>query len=160
MEAASLSGRYSVRRLNSEDVGIVYDLCRENHIFYRYHPPFVTRESILEDMAALPPGKTGSDKYYVGFFEDDVLVAVMDLIAGYPSENTAFIGFFMTDVKYQRRGIGSGIINDIRINLKKSNFGKIRLGVDRGNPQSLAFWLKNKFTVVSEGEYIIMESVL
>jgi len=29
--------------------------------------------------------------------------------------------------------------------------------VDKGNPQSLAFWTKNGFMQVGEGHYIIME---
>lgn len=58
---------YQVRRLGRDDVDAIYELCRENRIFYRYHEPFVTKESILDDMEALPPGKSREDKYYVGF---------------------------------------------------------------------------------------------
>jgi hypothetical protein len=36
----------------------------------------------------------------------------------------------------------------------------VRLGVDKGNPQSFAFWTKNQFKAVAEKEYIIMEKKL
>ena len=111
-------------------------------------------------MNALPPGKTFSDKYYIGFFDDETLVAVMDLIAHYPSEETAFIGFFMMNKDYQNRGIGSHIISEISVHLKEINYKKIRLGVDKENPQSNAFWQKNKFTVISHDRYIVMELYL
>ena len=102
-----LSKSCSVRRLNQRDVDSIYDLCRENTVFYQYHPPFVTRESILKDMTALPPEKSMEDKYYLGFFAGDELVAVMDLILNYPKPDIAFIGFFMMNAQYQGRGIGS-----------------------------------------------------
>ena len=101
------SGCYDVRKLDQRDIELIYGVSCKNKQFYSYHPPFVTRESIQEDMCALPPGKSGEDKYYIGFFDGDALVAVMDLILAYPAEDTAFIGLFMMNAEYQKRGIGS-----------------------------------------------------
>lgn len=50
MEITEISKNYQVRRLGRDDVDAIYELCRENRIFYRYHEPFVTKESILDDM--------------------------------------------------------------------------------------------------------------
>ena len=160
MDVNLLSKRFGVRRLDRNDVEIIYDMNCQNKIYYEYHPPFVTRESIIEDMKALPPQKNYDDKYYIGFFEDNLLVANMDLILEYPTEGIAFIGFFMTNVQYQNKGIGSNIIREVCNYLKQLRYKKVRLGVDKGNPQSFAFWSKNGFYVVSENEYIVMELVL
>lgn len=157
MEPGILSNTFDVRRLGEEDVGPIYDLCCKHEIFYQYHPPFVTRESIREDMRALPPGKDYGDKYYIGFFEEEALVAIMDVILAYPEEDIAFIGLFMINSEYQNRGIGSKIVAECAEGLRKSGFHKIRLGVDKGNPQSNAFWKKNGFVVVQEEKYIVME---
>ena len=108
-------------------------------------------------MKALPPGKSYADKLYVGFFEDGRLAAVMDLILNYPEEHIAHIGFFMVDVEKQGLGVGSQIVGDTIAYLREEGFMKFRLGVDKGNPQSLAFWKKNGFAVVSEDTYIRME---
>lgn len=160
MEIGALSKNYAVRRLSEADADTAYELMRGNTLFYEFHPPFVTKESILEDMKALPPKKSREDKYYVGFFENTALVAIMDLILNYPAENTAFIGFFMTDVRYQGKGVGSGIISDVCDCLKSQGYSKIRLGVDKGNPQSYAFWTKNRFARAAEADYIVVERVL
>lgn len=160
MRIEQLSSTFTVRRLDAKDVETVYDLSIRNEIFYQYHPPFVTRESILRDMEALPPGKEPGDKFYIGFFKGELLVAVMDLILAYPDQNTGFIGLFMMNSKYQNKGIGSRIIAEFAECLKMSGFKKIRLGVDKGNPQSNAFWKKNGFAVTGKGEYIIMELAL
>ena len=60
-----LSGEYAVRRLAEEDIPEILALCEKNTLYYRYCPPFVSEQSIRDDMNALPPGKTVSDKYYV-----------------------------------------------------------------------------------------------
>ena len=157
MKIKDLSKTFYVRKLDKDDIEMIYDLSYKNHIYYQYHPPFVTRESILDDMKALPPGKSYDDKYYIGFFENDSLVAIMDLILDYPTNGIAFIGLFMTNIQYQHKGIGSNIISEITMSLKSLGYRKIRLGVDKGNPQSYSFWSKNNFNVVSEDKYILME---
>ena len=151
-----LSDTLTVRKLHVTDVDLIYNLCADNQLFYQYHPPFVTRESILQDMEALPPGKNASDKFYVGFFDGEVLVAVLDLILDYPAKGTDFIGFFMMNAGWQGRGAGSKIIQECIAYLKTTGCRKIRLGVDKGNPQSNAFWQKNGFHIVEEGKYILM----
>lgn len=150
MEEKQLSGKYSVRRLTQIDTDCILTLCVKNELFYQYHPPLADRESILEDMTALPPGKTEGDKFYVGFYREDKLVAVLDLILDYPQTHTAYIGFFMMDVSCQGQGIGSCIIEDIAVCLNKEGFEKIRLAVDEGNPQSECFWQKNLFVKTGE----------
>ena len=157
MKIKDLSKTFYVRKLDKDDIEMIYDLSYKNHIYYQYHPPFVTRESILDDMKALPPGKSYDDKYYIGFFENDSLVAIMDLILDYPTKGIAFIGLFMTNIQYQNKGIGSNIISEITMSLKSLGYRKIRLGVDKGNPQSYSFWSKNNFKAISENNYILME---
>jgi RimJ/RimL family protein N-acetyltransferase len=160
MDIDLLSNTFDVRRLGEEDIDLIYDLSCRNEIFYQYHPPFVTRESIREDMSALPPDKEYKDQYYVGYFENKTLISVMDLILDYPEKKIAFVGLFMINSEYQGIGIGSKIIAECCKYLKTLGFEKIRLGVNKGNPQSNAFWKKNGFITVSEAEYILMEMVL
>lgn len=149
MEITNCSTIYDVRKLTVDDIGMIYELCHKNELFYKYHPPFVTTASIAEDMQALPPNKQLEDKYYLGFF-DQQLIAVMDLILDYPQAKTAYIGFFMVDKKAQGKNIGSKIIEDCLNFLKSMGFEKCQLAIDRGNPQSEAFWLKNKFVKMKE----------
>lgn len=160
MDIALLSKKYVVRRLDINDVDAVYDMSCKNEIFYKYHPPFVTKQSILEDMEALPPHKSYDDKYYVGFYEDNTLVANMDLILGYPTEEIAFIGLLMTNVLYQNKGVGSSIVRDVCTYLKLLGYKKVRIGVDKENPQSNSFWNKNGFCIIAENEYYVMELLL
>lgn len=146
MDIEKLSPAHTVRRLTPEDAGAVLALAAGNELFYRYHPPLPTRESILADMTALPPGKTPEDKLFLGFFRDGRLTAVMDLILGYPETDSAWMGWLILDPACQGRGAGSGILRDTEAALRAEGFRELRLAVDRGNPQSWAFWTKNGYT--------------
>lgn len=145
---AELSGfvsRFRVRRLTPDDLPLIFSLSAGNPQFYRYCPPAVTRESILQDMRALPPGKTLADKFYLGFFEQENLIAVMDLIFGYPDRHTAFLGLFMMRRERQGQGIGSAIIRECFDFAKQRGMRTIRLAFAKGNRQSEGFWKKNGF---------------
>ena len=160
------SQKYAVRPLTAGDVDKILALCAENGQFYRYHPPMATRESILADMTALPPGTGAENKHYLGFFDGDALIAVLDLIEHYPQQNTAYIGFFMTKKERQGCGLGTSLIGKLLDELRKEKFCRVRLAIDRGNPQSKAFWEKNGFALTGEefphddSAYLPMERAL
>ena len=118
------SERYAARPLTASDADAILTLCAENEQFYRYHLPLATKESVLEDLSVLPPGKNAADKHY--------------------------LGFFMTKKATQGRGIGSALIGELLDELRKASCKKVRLAVDRGNPQSKAFWEKNGFALTGE----------
>lgn len=146
MDVSLFSNRYFVRHMGESDIAEIYALCRKNNLYYHYCPPFVTEQSIADDMKALPPNKEAADKHYLGYYDGNKLIAVMDFIMGYPDETTAFIGFFMTDVSMQGIGIGSRIIDELCSVLVGIGLKKVRLGWVKGNPQAEHFWHKNGFT--------------
>ena len=74
----------------------------------------------------------------------------MDLIDGYPKTEIAYIGFFMMNKKYQGEQIGTAIIDEVQDYLRSNGKTAIRLGIDKGNPQSTYFWKRNGFEVISE----------
>ena len=150
MDLQQLSASYAVRRLTEADIPAILALQTGNPQFFRYHPPLPSERSVREDLTALPPGKIAADKYYAGFFSGGQLIAVLDLILGYPDAQTAFLGFFMTAAAVQKKGIGSAIISDVRTCCKELGFARLRLAIDEGNPQSEAFWTKNGFQKTGE----------
>ena len=149
-DPGKLSHRYVVRRLTADDVEEIYALCAGNPLFYRYHPPIATRADILADLTVLPPGKGAEDKYFVGFYEEDALIAVLDLILSYPQPDAAYVGFFMLESSSQGRGTATAIIGELADCLRAWGCKTLRLAIDEGNPQSEAFWTKNHFVKTGE----------
>lgn len=150
MDLSALSKRYSIRRMDDSDADSILELCRGNTQYYLYCQARPSREQILNDLHITPPGIDPSAKYYIGFYEGNTLVAVMDLIDGYPAPGTAFIGFFMMRKEFQGNQAGSAIIQETAAYLKTLGMTAIRLGIDKGNPQSTHFWKKNGFVVKEE----------
>lgn len=79
----------------------------------------------------------------------------------YPKTETAFVGFFMMNAKYQGKGIGTALMEEVYVHLKESGFEYVRLGFAKGNPQSEHFWLKNGFVrtgveVPNEGYTVVV----
>ena len=64
------------------------------------------------------------------------------------------------------RGLGTALIGELLDELRREKFCKVRLAVDRGNPQSKAFWEKNGFALMGEefphgdSAYLPMERAL
>ena len=143
-----LSGCFTRRRLREEDIPAVLALCEKNDLYYRFYPPPATEESLRADMAALPPGKTAEDKYYLGYFSEGKLAAVLDLVLRYPDGETAFIGFFMVDLDAQGLGLGSSLIGELEDALRVEGFTRLRLAWVEDNPQAAHFWKKNGLTEI------------
>lgn len=150
MNIAMFSKEYAVRRLTESDIESIYKLCKGNTLFYQYCEAEPTREQILRDLHITPSGVSEDRKYYIGFYQNNGLIAVMDLIDGFPTENIGFIGFFMVSATIQGHGIGSRIVADVADYLKETGKISIQLGIDKGNPQSTSFWKKNGFQTIKE----------
>ena len=150
MDLSALSKRYSIRRMDDSDADSILELCKGNAQYYLYCQAEPSKEQILNDLHITPPGIDFSDKYYIGFYQGNTLVAVMDLIDGYPGPDTAFIGFFMMRKEFQGNQVGSTIIQETAAYLKTLGMTSIQLGIDKGNPQSTHFWKKNGFVVKEE----------
>lgn len=140
-----ISFPYTVKKFSEEDLPDILSLCQGNPTYYHHMKMTPTLENLRETLTALPQGKTIEDKYFVGFYQEKTLVALLDLIMGYPDANTAFIGWFMMNQSFQGTGRGTAIITELLSFLKKEGFRYVRLGYVKGNSESKGFWTKNQF---------------
>ena len=150
IQIEKLSNLYTIRRLTDADVPMLYAWMLRNDQYFRYCGGGTTPERVRQDLTLCPPGTAPAQKHYVGFFDADTLVAVMDLIDGYPDADTAFIGFFMVNKDLQGQGTGTAIVRDALATLRALGYTAVRLGIDKENPQSNHFWRKNGFAVLRE----------
>ena len=150
IQAEKLSGAYTIRRLTDADVPMLYAWMLRNDQYFKYCGGSTTPERVRQDLTLCPPATAPAQKHYVGFFDADTLVAVMDLIDGYPDADTAFIGFFMMNKDLQGQGTGTAIVREVLAALRALGYTAVRLGIDKENPQSNHFWRKNGFAVLRE----------
>ena len=122
-----LSQSYSVKKMGIEDVSIIFDFCKRNTQYYRYCGKDISLELVQQDLFIAPPTIPLEQKHYVGFYNEVNLIAIMDLIDGYPEDDCAYIGFFMMNYEMQGKNIGSQIISDTLSYLKSLGFSKCML---------------------------------
>ncbi len=92
MKISQFSNRYQVRKLADADLEQVLALYQTNPLYFEHFPPLPSLESLANDLVDCPSGKELSDKYFLGFWDKERLVAILDLIDGYPTAEIAYIG--------------------------------------------------------------------
>lgn len=161
IDIGKISSKYEARVLNEDNTDEILGIFKGNPQFFKYSDAHPTKEQVYHDMHLLPSGMDVSDKYYFGLYNGPDLVAIMDIIDGFPTENIAYLGFFMMNQKYQGQHVGSAIISEAARYLKGIGKNIIRLVIDKSNPQSTHFWSRNGFVVFREAErngHILMEA--
>lgn len=141
----NLNKKYTIRRLDDKDIDIIFDLYKDNDLYFSHLHTDLNKQTIIDDMNDLPKGKQNEDKYFIGYFLNNELLVVIDLIDGYPEDKTVYVGLFMLKKKYQNRGIGASIVDELKISLKDQGFKKIKLSYVNTNPQARHFWHKMRF---------------
>ena len=165
IDITKLNSQYSVRTLKESDIDDILEIYKEHKLFHQYSNRLPYREEILKDMYITPPKTDAKQKYYIGFYRGDELIAIMDLIDGYPSSEIAYIGLFMVKASIQGKQIGSSIIKEALDYLKTINKTAARLAINKGNPQSTHFWKKNGFIILKEvendeGTFLVAQKIL
>ena len=97
MKISQCSNHYQVRESVDADLKQVLAFYQTNPLYFEHFPPLPSLEGLANDLVECPPGKGLSDKYFLGFWDKERLVAILDLIDGYPTAEIAYIGLFMVD---------------------------------------------------------------
>lgn len=142
----------SYRRLDSCDASHVRDLQRLLEAAPSYawiiegKPPAANAAEEL--LTETPPGKMADDKLVLGIFDESGLVGCLDLIRGYPSPETAYIGLLLFRESHQGKGLGVEALAHADALAASWNCSLLRLGVIATNLQALSFWSREGFREV------------
>ena len=145
-----LSTDYQVRTITESDISSVYNLCKHNRRYYLYRGSRPSLKELTDVITDLPEGTGPENKHFVGFYEDESLIAILDLITGYPESDDAFIGWFMVDADRQNQGIGSSIFADIRAAMKSLGYDHLALACFPENKEAESFWKNQGFSITRE----------
>lgn len=150
LDISKFSTAFLTQRLSEKNMDEIYEFCLTNPQYYDYCGAALEKRMIARDLTLLPEGKGMEDKYYVGLYDSDGLVAVLDVVDGFPDASTVFIGFFMINGTKSNKGIGSAVINALCAYLKSEGRSSVRLAYVKENPQAAHFWTKNMFCPIFE----------
>lgn len=150
LDIQALGTDYNVRRLTEADIADVYLLARSNRRYYRSLHIHPTRTMLTEVISNVPEGAGPNSKHCVGFFDGEDLVAVLDLICGYPEPDDAFIGWFMVAADLQGQGIGSQIFADVRAAMQAQGYDYLQVVAPAANDDAINFWKSQGFAQTGE----------
>ncbi len=161
LDVQTLGIGYDVRRLTGADITDVFQLAKGNRKFYRAIGVRPSRSKLTEMISDVPEGVKEEDKHFVGFYDDEGdLVAVLDLITGYPKDDNAFIGWFMVDAAQQRQGIGSQIFADVRASMQAQGFSRLEVACPEASQSGMSFWAEQGFETTghrfNNGDYDVV----
>ncbi|TCN39308.1 acetyltransferase (GNAT) family protein [Kribbella orskensis] len=99
-----------------------------------------------------PEGLPEDAKVVLGAWEGDQLVAVIDLLNGYPDDRTAYIGLLEVHKNHQGRGVGAAAYRLLEEYLG-SDWWRLRLAVvDTNAEQAAGFWSRQGFEPTGEAK--------
>ncbi len=160
MKIENITNTYKVRKFVETDIPAIYELCSENTTYYGYMKMQPTFDNLKEVFTERPPKVSMEDKYFIGFYKNDALIALMDFCVGYPEEKALYLGWFMVKKELQKTGVGREIIKDFISFLQNENIKAIELGCIKDNVEALNFWKKHGFLLTGleadAGDYIVL----
>lgn len=142
-----------VRKVRPADVSALQRLMLSNPGYARrVQGGAVGADAAREVLAALPPGVERDQKWGLGVWEGDLLVAFADVIVGWPDPSSAHIGLLMTDGAREGQGLGrtlhTAIVQEL---LELRTVETLRLSiVDTNAAVAEPFWIKMDYSATGE----------
>jgi ribosomal protein S18 acetylase RimI-like enzyme len=147
---------YSIRLAAPGDEARIQALLESDPAYFgvtQGAPPSPTEAK--DQLSDLPAGKEYRDKLVYAIFDcDETLVALVDLVRGYPDDETWFLGLLFVAPACRNTGLGSRPLDAIFAEIKQQGARAIRLGVVRGNVRARALYDRSGFRFVYERERV------
>lgn len=112
------------------------------------HPDASAAQSMI---TALPPNKDYKDKFVFNVYRNKMPVGCVDLIRGYPDNETAWIGLLLIDERLHGQGLGRAAYEKTERQIRSwSEIRRIGISVVKTNDVAIPFWQKMGFSLTGE----------
>lgn len=138
-----INADYTARLLSPADETTVQDLCERCSDFSLLIEGRLPEKSAGHDILFdLPPNKGLEDKYVIGVYkkENDLLIAVIDLIKDYKVSGEWTLGLLMIDPNERGHGLGRTLQAFIKTQVLAHQGSMMRIGVVEENHRAYKFW--------------------
>ncbi|MFI5710715.1 GNAT family N-acetyltransferase [Kribbella sp. NPDC051620] len=143
-----------LREIAVGEVGAVQELIESDPGYAErvtgYPPGAADAQSLL---MMRPDGLHAEQKKVLGVWEGEQLVAVVDLLRGYPDEHTAFIGLLEVHGRHRGRGVGAAAYRGVEeyVGREWGEVRTLRLAVvDTNAREAQGFWERQGFERTGE----------
>ncbi|AMC93619.1 hypothetical protein AOC36_06350 [Erysipelothrix larvae] len=144
----TLTQKLTTKRLTLSDVNDVQALCVSCTDFSMLVDGVAPSEDAgLKILSDLPKGKKAEDKYVFGVYREHDLIAIIDLIKDYPTQDTWMLGLLMIHPDDRKQGLGHACSQSVERYVKDLGGTSIKIGVVQNNTIAKAFWEKAGYRV-------------
>jgi len=138
----------AIARSNYADV---WDVYASNPEYFMTHKGRAARLSdILETFDRLVDGFDPAKQYFVGFWQNDCCVAVLELLPNFPNDGELWLSEIIVHGNHHGKGLGKKIVAAVLA--AAAGFKRIKLGTDE---HLIAFWKGLGFNKTHQSEDFI-----
>ena len=156
---------YRIVPINEINIEEAFKLMKTNTYFYsKTQRHELTLDECIDDITALPPNTTLQQKFFIGIYLDDNLIAILDYVEGYPCTNIVYLGFFILHMDMHGKGLGKTFISTFLDSAKINKFEEVKLACYEANEIGYLFWSRMGFItekvskrIVDEKEFTLLE---
>jgi ribosomal protein S18 acetylase RimI-like enzyme len=145
---------YTIRLMGPNDEALMQALFESDPDYFRLvqgAPPDPAEAKDL--LNELPEGKQYRDKFVYALFDrNGALAVVIDLIRGYPNDETWYLGLIFVAPVRRDMGLGTRVLEAVCTHVKRHGGHAVRLGVDRRNVRARALYERRGFRSINERE--------
>ena len=143
-------------RLGAAHEATVTEFCRQCSEFFT----LVRGEASAAETARLllesrPPSVDLARKHVIGFERSGEIVAVVDLLEGFPGDAEWYVGLLLLAPGERARGFGTAVWNTTEAWIRAAGGRQLRLIVQEQNPAAAHFWRSVGFTANGEVEQVL-----
>ncbi|QMU07140.1 acetyltransferase [Levilactobacillus suantsaii] len=138
----------TVRALTHADDDLIYEFQAQHPEYFGHfqdHP--VTRREAVQDVEDVPLNATADQKAYLGVFDHDRLVLIVDLIIDYPLPSLVWLGLWLPDKQLSRAQQGE-LYQSLVQTLLTVDAVQLQLSVFMGDRDAPTFWTDQGLTQV------------
>lgn len=140
-----LGNKYQVKQLTQANVAEIFALQQE-HDYYQYFQTTKLKETdILTDLTLFPEKSSLEHKFYLGIYHEGKLLAVLDLLLGYPEPQITWLGLLMISKHQIHQGVGRMLMEKLAQTLLREGFKIIGTAVPLQATGALKFFEKLGF---------------
>lgn len=130
----------TVRPLTHADDDLIYAFQAAHPAYFNHfqdHP--VTRNEAIQDVTDVPMNAMPDQKAYLGIFQGDQLVVLVDLIIDYPLPSLVWLGMWMTDDQLATEQ-AADYYRSLVAKLRAAGAVQLQLSVFMGDREMKRFW--------------------
>lgn len=139
---------YNVELLSMENLDKYSEVFYCNNDYYLITDGrSASKDDCIDTIEYCPNGFPKEKCYCIGFSINGEAAAILSMLEDYPDNGTLYIGLFLMNEKFKRKGIATKIINTLIDETFHADYKSVKLSVQDNNISGFSFWKKLGFYV-------------